>query len=82
MISSILIPFKRALIENNNKQYSKQMYHITWYIIFRAIYYIPNELVMSFMHCYAGGLINITHHGEHLTAGGTTFHGTAGGNVT
>jgi hypothetical protein len=37
---------------------------------------------MSFTHCYAGGLINITHHGEHLTAGGATFRETAGGNVT
>jgi hypothetical protein len=82
MRSSILIPFKIALIDNNNKQRSRQMYDIAWYIILRAIYYIVNELLMSFMHCYAGGLINITHHGEQLTAGGATFRETADGNAT
>lgn len=41
-------------------------------------------VLMSFrpMRCYAGGLINITHHGEHLTAGGATSCGATNGNVT
>jgi hypothetical protein len=76
------MPFKIALTDNYNKQYSRGAYDISWCIIFRAMYCIPNELLVSFRLCYAGGLINITHHGENLTAGGATFRETAAGNVT
>jgi len=48
-ITSVLILVKIILPYNNHLA--------AWRIIFRALYRISNEMLMSFTHCYAGGLI-------------------------